>query len=517
MNMQKMVKAATFMLVVALLFSISIDGYAQKKGKKGKDKAKTEQAPAEQAEQQPSIDTAEADALLQEQNVWGADSAETVKNYSLYREYYKQKLYDDALPYWNYVIANAPSARKTPYIDGVKMYESYIKDQITMTICEKGEVEGMNKKECKKQDLGKFVGWKYADQDLAYAYFDSLMLLYDKRIENFGEAGFITSMRARAWNNYKPDETEKITALRKEAIEKEAEDAPHDLIYYYFKDIVKMYSDKKIEKDAFNDEFDNLMDVLSYNIENNEERAEKYEKVYNAMERWDNKRQEAALDAVTDCPTVIERWGAKYRENPEDLQTVKSVYKKLKRSRCTSAPLFTEVLLKWNSLEPSASRTRYVAQQYMKQKNFSQAASYYQKSLELEQDPTKQAKTYMQLAKIERVANKSFSGARKYARKAAELQAGWGDPYIFIGDLYMSSAGSCSGDKLDGRSVYWVAADMYARAKDIDPVSAAKAQKKLNAAYGGFPSKEKVFFVGLNKGQRFTVGCWIGQSTTVRY
>lgn len=515
--MQRLSKICLLTLIVTVLLgSLSFEGYAQKKGKKNDPKAE-EKKPA------AKVEAAEADALFMEASgKWGPDSSETVKNYSLYREYYKQNLYSDALPYWRYVIKNAPTARKTPYIDGEKMYKTLLEKQIEGAVCKDGTTIPGFVEEGACKDNGGLVSWKFKDEAKAYAYFDTIFQLYDKRGAAFNETGLMHSLKARTFALYKPQETDAAILMRQKAILEEAEDAPYDLVYQYFRDLVALYGAKKIKPDSMFVAYDKLIDGVNNNVENNEDEyyVALYKQVQEVMENWkervDAASSAAVAKAATDCPTVLQVYGDKYRANPNDIETLKQVYSKLKQSRCTDTPLYFEVLLKWQTLEPSASQARFIAQQYQKNSDFSNAIKYYSQSLQLETDPAKQAKVYMQLAKMEQVANGNFSKARQHAKKAADLQPGSGEPYLFIGDLYMRSKGSCGDDGFDGHAVYWVAADMYARAREIDPSVASKAAEKINSASKGFPNKETLFFKGYSVGAPVTVKCWIQQNTTIR-
>lgn len=548
--MQKLAKIASLTLFTVLFMCIlSVDCDAQKvkkKRKKKKRKGKVEKVdtkptppatptkPTKTDTTGKSIDTSEADALLKEdKDKWGTDSLETIKNYSLYREFYKQKGYDDAIGYWRYVYKNAPSARKTPLLDGEKMYKHYLDAEITGAICKDGEAE--NKKACKEK--GGFVKHKFKSDATAKALFDTINNIYETRVKHFGEEGYVTTKKAKLLYKYYPEQKDVIFALRKEAIDKEAEDADYVIVYQYFRNLLQKAKAKEIALDTLVEKYDALAEVMDYNINNNEDekRVEKYQKYFDKMETTMNKilekreaiavakadakaaaTEKAKLANATDCPTIKQVYGDKYRANPTDLTTIKILYKRLKKGGCKSDPLFMEALLKWQSLDPSASRARYIAQTYQKQSNISAATDYYKKSLDLESDPTKQAKVYMKLARIEQVGNNNYSAARNYAKKAAQLQAGWGDPYIFIGDLYLRSKSSIS-DGLGGSSVYWVAYDMYAKAKEIDPTLGSKAKQKMSNARKGFPNKETLFMSkGLSPGARFTVGGWIGQSTRVK-
>jgi hypothetical protein len=65
-------------------------------------------------------------------------------------------------------------------------------------------------------------------------------------------------------------------------------------------------------------------------------------------------------------------------------------------------------------------------------------------------------------------------------------------------------------------AVYWVAADKFAKAKAVDETVADKAQARLSQAAARFPKVETYFGHGYQKGQSYSVGCWINETTTVR-
>jgi len=220
--------------------------------------------------------------------------------------------------------------------------------------------------------------------------------------------------------------------------------------------------------------------------------------------------------SATDCASAKELYGTKFNADPSDKSNLKRLYSSMQRYGCKSDPLYMKSLMKLAEIEPTASRYRLIAGNYEKQKSYGKAISYYEKSLGQENDRSKKAKVHYRLAKINQVKG-SYSSARSHAQKAAKMQPGWGKPYILIGNLYAASAKQLSGDGLGGRSVYWAAVDMYARAKSIDPSVSGSADSKIGKYTGAFPDKETVFFKGLKKGQSFKVGGWIGQSTKVRF
>ena len=88
---------------------------------------------------------------------FGKDSIQCVTNLALYREYYKQKDYRKAITSWRYVFNNCPRATENIFINGAYMYNGFI---------------AAAKDSAVKQRL-----------------IDTLLLIYDTRIINWGNEG----------------------------------------------------------------------------------------------------------------------------------------------------------------------------------------------------------------------------------------------------------------------------------------------------------------------------------------
>ena len=57
---------------------------------------------------------------------YGKDSVKGVTSLALYREFYRQKNYRDAIIPWRYVFNNCPRATENIFINGVNMYNVFI-------------------------------------------------------------------------------------------------------------------------------------------------------------------------------------------------------------------------------------------------------------------------------------------------------------------------------------------------------------------------------------------------------
>jgi len=117
----------------------------------------------------------------------------------------------------------------------------------------------------------------------------------------------------------------------------------------------------------------------------------------------------------------------------------------------------------------------------------------------------------------------SFSKARREYRKAIEMDAGYAEAYVGIGDLYARAVSECSGSELSrkDKAVYWAAVDKYERAIQADEAIASAVNSKIRSYEKVFPTQEDIFYrEDWEKGGSFTIdyGCysWIGETTTVR-
>ncbi len=430
---------------------------------------------------------------------WGPDSLETIKNYSLYREFYKQGALQDALPYWRFVMDNAPKARKTPYIDGWNMYEDL--------------AEATTNEATKK------------------AYIDSMLMMYDKRMEYFGQEGEMSAWKALKVKKHLPDNKELYNELVQASVDISQEDAPYYVLLDYLKiKRTEQIIDGKIQKEGAEkvlEEYSKLSDIVDHNVEQEHKYAEKYEKTQTKMDVI-AEEMEGYIDILNepkDCSGIIAKYEPLYRSNSNDLKTVKRVIGKLSKGRCKSQSLYGELTNKLFELQPTASGARRIATGYYKSGNTDQAIKYFLQAVELETNNSNKAKIYMNLATMERLKVKSLTvsvarKAREYARKAAELQPGWGKPYIFIGNLYASSGKLCgSGTGWESQRVSWAATDMWLKAKDIDPDVTSEVNKSIAKYSQFYPTTQEGFMRnGIKNGDRIPLNdCWIGGATTARF
>ena len=94
------------------------------------------------------------------------------------------------------------------------------------------------------------------------------------------------------------------------------------------------------------------------------------------------------------------------------------------------------------TLDPSPASAISLAKSFIKTKRYSDAIKYANQAAENFQDPDDKFNAYMVLAEAYRL-NGQYSAAKNAAIKASNIKPNSGQPYIFIGDLYMITSASC--------------------------------------------------------------------------
>ena len=216
-----------------------------------------------------------------------------------------------------------------------------------------------------------------------------------------------------------------------------------------------------------------------------------------------------------DCEKITELKQPKFEENRANATWLKSTIQLLQRGGCESKEFYLQCSEELYKLVPSSSAAMSLAKGFGKKGDNAKATDYYLKGAELAESDDDKYNIYIKLAKLSKNA-KSYAKVRDYARKALAINENSGEAYILIGDAYAASASSCGSGELGRGGVYLVAVDKYVKARNVDPTVSGDSNAKISKYSGYFPDKETAFFKGINNGDSYRVGCWIGESTTVR-
>lgn len=426
---------------------------------------------------------------------YGEDSVTCVENLSLYRESYKQwrqskyksPAIDHAIKYWYYVFEECPLASENIYVDGTKMIEYYIKKAETET---------------ERESL-----------------IDTMMMIYDKRIKYFpnhyksgqSQVGSILGRKGVDLYQLRPSAYLEAYEILKESLELDGQEASGPVYVYYFRCVTKMAMKGDTDTAAVVDAYDLVGSYVEANIKEYREKGnKKKENEYiNIMGNIEN-----TFEPFAQCPDLVRIYQQKYDATPDNVDLLKKIVAILDKKKCVDDPLYFEATVSLYELEPTPESAYLIGKMYLLQERHKEAIPYMEAATEME-DIEKVDDAYIFLAQAYRSLD-NFPKAREMALAAAATNPSWGEPYMFIGDLYALSAKSCGNDDLTKKVAYWAAVDKYAKAKSVAPELTEAANKRMNIYKAYFPPTELLFFHNLTVGDKYTVECWINEVTTIR-
>ncbi|HEY9115499.1 MAG TPA: tetratricopeptide repeat protein [Bacteroidales bacterium] len=426
---------------------------------------------------------------------YGNDSVKCVEDLSLYRESYKQWKASNytspsvahAYKYWKMVFANCPSASENIYVDGVKMLDYYIS--------------------------------KTNDPKRKQILIDSMMLVYDTRIELFplhyqtGEPqkGAILARKGVDLYQLDPSAYLQVYDILKESIELDKAQTAAPVYVYYFRAATKMAQKGELDTATVVDSYDQITEYIEINLKNakavnNEGEIAVYESIQGNIEN--------TFEPFATCRDLVKIYKVKFDKTPNDVELLKKITKILDKRRCQEEPLYFDATVNLYKLEPTPESAYLIGKLYLKQQRYTEAIPYMENATKMD-DQEKVDDAYIFLAQTYKALN-NLPKARSMALKAIETNPNWGEPYMFIGDLYAISANDCGDNDLTKKVAYWAAVDKYYKSKQVDPELTEEADKRIRTYSVYFPPTEVLFFYNLNEGDSYTVNCWINENTTVR-
>ncbi|MCF0191182.1 MAG: tetratricopeptide repeat protein [Marinilabiliaceae bacterium] len=419
----------------------------------------------------------------------GQDSIDVVLANVRYTDAFKLKNYEAAYPDWLKIFNEAPLFKgkaSTLYSQGVTIVKSLYQ---------------------KEKDAAKKA-----------EFFALLMKTYDQRMKYYGDNAtypttYIKGMKALDMLAFKGDDV----ASMKEANELLAASltgAP--------KTIQAAFPVKYLENtiDLFKSQNATAEDVVKVYMKASDtmKELEKIQTEKNADVIADTKaqvEQRFASSGAADCETIANIFGPQLDANKDNIDWLRFINRLLDKGDCTESDLFYATSEHMHAIEPAASSARGLARMYMKRNDIDKSVSYYNQAIELETEDLSKAKYYLELSTVYFSASQ-FAAAKAAAYNALKLRDAWGQPYLMLGRIYAAGSKLVGTDDWEKRAGYWVACDKFAKAKAVDESCATEANNLISQYRQYFPAKEDLFMHGMQVGQSYSVGGFIGESTTIR-
>jgi hypothetical protein len=407
------------------------------------------------------------------QSKYGKDSLSCIENRALYYENYKQKNYAEALNPWRWAFRNCPRSAENIFKNGPKIIKARMK----------------------------------IDLQNQSAYIDTLMMIYDQRIQYFGKKGYLLGLKGYELIGVDKSRAEESLGYLQQSLDLEVNKSSVQAVYGYMQAIVHLEKKGEKTKQDVLEAYARISEIAAYNIVNETKTAKHFVQYFEKIEDL--------FTPYANCDDLITLFSQKVDAvaSTDDINVLKRITRILDNKKCTESHLFFNASSRLYELEPSASSAHKMAKMSIAKGKSAASVEFAKEAIEMEYDANQKAIYYLGLADAYRNAG-SYASARNAVNSALELRSGWGEAYMNLGNIYIAGAKTC-GDDFEKSTVYWIAIDAFRKALP-DEDTKDRASKNINTYSKYFPAKEICFFKGVEVGKSHTVECWINKTTIVR-
>jgi tetratricopeptide (TPR) repeat protein len=404
------------------------------------------------------------------------DSIKCGQYLSAYRGFFSLKLYDDAYETWWYTFDNCPASSQRMYLDGVTMYRFYIEE------APEGPVrEGL---------------------------IDTLMLIYDQRIEYFGDEGNVLGRKGKDLLSYRSDDMNEVQnayEMLKKSVQIEGKKTKDATMLLLMTSGIALKNEGRIDDNQVIEDYFNLVMIL--------------DQLEGKSSRWAKARasidQMMLSENILSCEALDGYFEPQFEPNKDDKTFLEKVITFYSSTACERTDMYVAAAENLYRIDPGPESAHNLAILFITRNDFEKATSYLKEAVLGEStNPETRAEWYYELAVVSN-AQEDYCEAIGYAREAIKLKGDYGKPYVALGDAFIASRDNL-GDDFHQRTAFWAATDMYKKAISTDPSLAGETNKKLNIYVRQYPNSEEVFFRDMKDGDSYKVEGCIKANTTVR-
>ena len=419
---------------------------------------------------------------------WG-ETPEQRKENILASTFLKEELanrnFNQAAKYLQQLLERCPAASENTFANGIKLYKQKINR--ARTLAEKN------------------------------GYVDSLLLLYDIRLEYFGSHPkrgkvYILDRKAREHLTYRESDREGIRKDFEVAIAAQVESegtANPELVAIYFKNLCDDYA---------NDIVDAMTIVNVYDTH-----SKYFENIDPSQADFKNQFETCfGMSGAASCENLQKIFEPKIAAAPGDLAILERTFQLMAKANCES-DFFISLSEMYYTAKPQSSVAMMLAQKFQDKKEFAKANHYLREALANESNPDEREKLLTRIGILEMTTN-DYAAAIKTLNESLNVDETEDDglALYFLAQCYVATSKDCSSE-LAKHSVYWVAYDLLQRAipllKETDAAVATNAENLATSYRSVFPTTEECFFAELKEGASYVITCGSakGMTTKVRY
>ncbi|MFO8001996.1 MAG: hypothetical protein R6U46_12180 [Marinilabilia sp.] len=414
------------------------------------------------------------------------DSLKCLEKLSISTLAIEKKMYDRAVKSWWFLFRECPDISVRLYADGVKLFEHYIDEA--------------------------------SDDHEKDAFVDTLMMVYDKRIQYFGHhdkypEGWILGRKGRDILKYRNGEggaLEEAFDCFQQSYALMKENTEISVMLAWLQTSGELYKQGDLSDDRY---FEDMFTVYAHFSD---------EDITSRYDASLNERIQKAVNGmikksdINDC-ALLEKVIRKRDITSLNPGEVDLYIELLELTACKSRQLHASLLEQLFKQSPSSEVACDLARMFIPEGRYNKSVNYYDEAIEITNNDSLKAVYYYELAVLIDGHFDEPVRARQYAKRASALLPKWGKPHLLIGGIYARASSDISGNELEKKAVYWASVDQFMTAMQKDSSLKEEALAQIETYSQYFPDPQTCFFHGLEEGQSFVVGDWVNEPTKVRF
>ncbi len=420
--------------------------------------------------------------VLKAQGKYGADSAECIKYLSYYKEYFKQKNYQEALPNWRKAYKLCPpTANQTMLIDGTTL-------------------------------IRRLIGKNTTNVKYRNSLIDTLMTLHETRAKYYPKYA-VTALNNKGtdMSNYMKNNPEALYKGLSDIIKRNKNQTKTSILLFNLNSAISLYQEGKLSTDDVIATYQRDMAILDASNPASESEREMNSKVKSDMEGL------FISSKVASCDNLIALFTPRYEADPKNIDLVTNIVKMMSSTEdCTNNDLYLKAATSMHKLQPTAQSAYFLYRLNASRDNVAVAAKYMEEAIASDELDLSTKAAYNYEFATFCVKNGLTAKGYAAAQKSLQLDSSYaGKAYFLIGTIWGTT--SCGSDDISKRAPYWVACDYMQKAKTADPTLTDECNRMISQYSVYFPQTADAFMYDLTNGQSYTVSCGgMRATTTVR-
>ena len=284
-----------------------------------------------------SVQPALSQGMYSVNNDSNSDSVKCGMQLSSFREFFKYEIYEFAIGPWQYLFNDCPSYSEKMYVDGITMYRSILEET------PEGPVrEGL---------------------------IDTLMLIYDRRMEYFGGEGNVLGRKGRELLTYRSDDMDQVQnayGMLKKSIDLEGTNSRDVTILSFVSAGIGLNKAERIDNNQIIEDYLTVTRIM--------------DKLEQRSSRW--KRTSETVDELMlkedmlSCKALDNYYSPKYEENKEDITFLEELIALYAISVCERSDTYVAASEHLYSIAPGPESAHNLARLFISRSNYPKAIDY---------------------------------------------------------------------------------------------------------------------------------------------